>query len=108
MALVERDLAASRARARDAIRRGCVRVDEGPGARGLFLVKPHFEIGHEHVGSGGLVRDRERAEGCATDIAAWLADAQGWSVLRQMEAPVAGSGGNLECLLAARNGRPDG
>ena len=29
------------------------------GYRGLVLVKPQFEAGREHVGKGGVVRDRE-------------------------------------------------
>src|SRR4029078_7526218 len=30
-----------------------------PGAWGVFLVKPQFEVGREHVGRGGVVRDRD-------------------------------------------------
>ena len=79
-----------------------------PGAWGLFLVKPQFEVGRQHVGSGGLVRDLKRAQQCVADIAAWLAAGQGWSVLGHMAAPMTGSDGNQEYLLAARKGRQNG
>lgn len=75
-----------------------------PDAWGLFLVKPQFEVGREHIGKGGLVRDPERARAAADDIAAWLAGDQGWQVLGVEPAPLAGGDGNLEYLLAARAG----
>ncbi len=73
-------------------------------AWGLFLVKPQFEVGREHIGKGGLVRDPARARAAADDIAAWLASDHGWRVLGIEPAPLAGGDGNQEFLLAARAG----
>jgi 23S rRNA (cytidine1920-2'-O)/16S rRNA (cytidine1409-2'-O)-methyltransferase len=78
-----------------------------PGAWGLFLVKPQFEVGRAHIGKGGLVRDPERARQCVADMADWLAGEQGWTVLGSHPAPLAGGDGNQEYLLAARKGRID-
>ena len=43
-----------------------------PGAWGVFLVKPQFEVGRRALGKGGVVRDPEVARAAAEDIAAWL------------------------------------
>jgi 23S rRNA (cytidine1920-2'-O)/16S rRNA (cytidine1409-2'-O)-methyltransferase len=74
----------------------------GPGAWGVFLVKPQFEVGREHVGKGGVVRDAGRARQAADDIAAWLAADIGWRVDGIAESPIAGGDGNREYVLGAR------
>ena len=43
-----------------------------PGAWGVFLIKPQFEIGRAALGKGGVVRDPHAARAAADDIAAWL------------------------------------
>ena len=50
-----------------------------PGAWGVFLVKPQFEVGREHLGKGGIVRDaeRRRARQQRRSPAGWRADT-GW------------------------------
>mgnify|MGYP002480827563 CR=1 FL=1 len=73
-----------------------------PGAWGVFLVKPQFEVGREFVGKGGIVRDAETARRAAEDIAAWLATDMGWTVDGLVESPIAGGDGNREFLLGAR------
>jgi len=73
-----------------------------PGAWGVFLVKPQFEVGREHVGKGGLVRDAARARQAADDIAGWLADEIGWTVDGIADSPIAGGDGNREYVLGAR------
>lgn len=73
-----------------------------PGAWGVFLVKPQFEVGREHVGKGGIVRDPALAQRAADDIARWLADEMGWAVDGLVESPLAGGDGNREFLLGAR------
>jgi 23S rRNA (cytidine1920-2'-O)/16S rRNA (cytidine1409-2'-O)-methyltransferase len=73
-----------------------------PGAWGLFLVKPQFEVGPAHVGKGGVVRDAARARATADDIAAWLAADLGWSVDGIADSPIEGGDGNREFLLGAR------
>src|SRR5690606_21198444 len=72
------------------------------GAHGLFLVKPQFEAGREAIGKGGLLRDPEKAEEIAHEIAAWLQTNDGWHVLGLVPSPIEGGDGNREFLLAAR------
>lgn len=75
-----------------------------PGAWGIFLVKPQFEAGRTALGKGGIVRDPEVARQAADDIAAWLADEQGWSFTGLRPSPIAGGDGNTEYLLGATHG----
>lgn len=70
------------------------------GAHGLFLVKPQFEAGREAIGKGGLLRDPEKAEEIAREIAAWLKTNDGWRVLGLAPSPIPGGDGNREFLLA--------
>jgi 23S rRNA (cytidine1920-2'-O)/16S rRNA (cytidine1409-2'-O)-methyltransferase len=72
-----------------------------PGALGVFLVKPQFEVGREHVGKGGLVRDEAAALASVDRIAALLAD-HGWREIGRAEAAIRGGDGNREFVLAAR------
>jgi 23S rRNA (cytidine1920-2'-O)/16S rRNA (cytidine1409-2'-O)-methyltransferase len=73
-----------------------------PGAWGVFLVKPQFEVGRAHIGKGGIVRDAALARQAADGIAAWLAGDKGWTVDGLVESPIAGGDGNREYLLGAR------
>jgi len=75
-------------------------------AWGLFLVKPQFEVGRAHIGKNGVVRDPQEAQRCLGEIATWLADVQGWSVIGTLPAPLTGGDGNQEYLLAERKGEP--
>lgn len=72
-----------------------------PGAWGVFLVKPQFEVGREALGKGGIVRDPAAADAAAQDVAAWLED-QGWRVAGTIPSPIAGGSGNREFLVGAR------
>ena len=74
-----------------------------PGAWGVFLVKPQFEVGREAIGKGGIVRDDAAAERAAADFEAWLGG-QGWRVEGRIASPIAGGDGNREFLVGARNG----
>lgn len=75
-----------------------------PGAIGVFLVKPQFEVGRDHVGKGGVVRDEAAAEAAVERIATLL-ETHGWRVLGRAEAAIAGADGNREHVLAAvKNG----
>jgi 23S rRNA (cytidine1920-2'-O)/16S rRNA (cytidine1409-2'-O)-methyltransferase len=75
-----------------------------PGAWGVFLVKPQFEVGREFIGKGGIVRDQAAAERAARGIEGWLADEQGWTVAGLLPSPVQGGDGNGEFLLGAVRG----
>lgn len=71
-----------------------------PSARGLFLVKPQFEVGPERVGKGGLVSAAD-ATAAAERIRDWLAAQPGWRVLGLAPSPITGGDGNTEYLLGA-------
>lgn len=72
-----------------------------PGGWLLTLVKPQFEVGPQHIGKGGLVKDealyrsvRDRIEHCCLE--------QGLQPLYWDESPIKGGDGNREFLLGAR------
>jgi 23S rRNA (cytidine1920-2'-O)/16S rRNA (cytidine1409-2'-O)-methyltransferase len=71
-----------------------------PGADLIALVKPQFEVGREHVGKGGVVREPAQRARAAAEVRAWLAG-RGWAVRGEAESPVAGGDGNVETLLWA-------
>jgi len=75
-----------------------------PGAWGVFLVKPQFEVGRKALGKGGIVRDESIARQAAEDIAKWLESEQVWRVVGPVPSPIAGGSGNREFLLGAKNG----
>jgi 23S rRNA (cytidine1920-2'-O)/16S rRNA (cytidine1409-2'-O)-methyltransferase len=75
-----------------------------PGAWGIFLVKPQFEVGRQALGKGGIVRDLGLAERTAADIAGWLETDMGWRADGIILSPVEGGDGNREFLLGARRG----
>ena len=58
-----------------------------PGAWGVFLAKPQFEVGRKALGKGGIVRDPEIARQAADGIAAWLES--GATLARHRRAPLA-------------------
>lgn len=67
----------------------------------VALVKPQFEVGREHIGKGGIVRDAATGLAAAERIAEWLASIDGWQVHGLIESPIEGGDGNHEYLLAA-------
>ena len=67
----------------------------------VALVKPQFEVGRAAIGKGGIVRDKAVREAAVTKIATFVARS-GWTVLGDIESPIAGGDGNIEYLLAAR------
>jgi 23S rRNA (cytidine1920-2'-O)/16S rRNA (cytidine1409-2'-O)-methyltransferase len=70
----------------------------------VALVKPQFEAGREHVGSGGVVRDESVQRAVCERIAIWVATQPGWTVAGITESPIRGADGNREFLLCARRG----
>jgi len=71
-----------------------------PGAKGIFLVKPQFEVGRNLLGRGGIVRDPQLALECAEDLRGWLNAFDNWTVRHLLPSPVLGGDGNHEFLLA--------
>jgi 23S rRNA (cytidine1920-2'-O)/16S rRNA (cytidine1409-2'-O)-methyltransferase len=73
-----------------------------PGAGLVALIKPQFEVGREHVGSGGIVRDESARQRALDDVRAWIAQLPGWSVVGLTQSPILGGSGNTEYLIGAR------
>jgi 23S rRNA (cytidine1920-2'-O)/16S rRNA (cytidine1409-2'-O)-methyltransferase len=74
-----------------------------PGARLIALIKPQFEAGRGEIGKGGVVRDPAVHERVCGEVARWL-EARGWAVEGTQRSPITGPEGNVEFLIAARNG----
>ena len=72
------------------------------GACGVFLVKPQFEAGREHIGKGGLLKDPQMGEFIANDLRNWLDQQPGWHHTRLLPSPIVGGDGNREFLLCGR------
>jgi 23S rRNA (cytidine1920-2'-O)/16S rRNA (cytidine1409-2'-O)-methyltransferase len=74
-----------------------------PGGRLLALIKPQFEAAREEIGKGGVVRDGAVHGRVCAEVSAWLAG-RGWTVEGVTQSPITGPEGNVEFLIAARNG----
>ncbi|MGE5565080.1 MAG: TlyA family RNA methyltransferase [Parcubacteria group bacterium] len=72
-----------------------------PAADLVCLVKPQFEVGREHVGKGGLVKDEAVRANAVRNVAAFL-DRSGWTVHGEAQSPITGGDGNVEYLLWAQ------
>jgi 23S rRNA (cytidine1920-2'-O)/16S rRNA (cytidine1409-2'-O)-methyltransferase len=64
----------------------------------VVLVKPQFEVGREHVGKGGIVRDPAAQAGAVEKVRLALA-AQNSIRTDVIESPILGAEGNREFLL---------
>lgn len=71
---------------------------ERRGRKVVVLVKPQFEVGREHVGKGGIVRD-EAAQLAAVEKVRQALLAQGCTTTDVIESPILGAEGNREFLL---------
>lgn len=67
----------------------------------IILVKPQFEAGREHVGKGGIVKDRE-VQRQATEKVQRSVAMLGARSTAIVESPILGAEGNREFLLIAR------
>jgi 23S rRNA (cytidine1920-2'-O)/16S rRNA (cytidine1409-2'-O)-methyltransferase len=67
----------------------------------IALIKPQFEVGREHVGKGGVVRDAQARTAAVEGIRAFVAE-RGLQIVGQLDSPVPGPAGNVEALLIAR------
>ncbi len=66
----------------------------------VVLVKPQFEVGREHVGKGGIVRD-ESAQQFAVERVREAVTGLGGQSIEVIESPILGGEGNREFLLHA-------
>ncbi len=73
-----------------------------PAGNMLLLVKPQFEVGPEHVGKGGIVRDASLYPMVADKIRQ-AAQAAGLRVLDYFDSPIAGTDGNREFFIWTRH-----
>jgi 23S rRNA (cytidine1920-2'-O)/16S rRNA (cytidine1409-2'-O)-methyltransferase len=67
----------------------------------IVLVKPQFEVGREHVGKGGIVRD-EAAQRAAVDKVRTAVVGLVVDQVDVIDSPILGAEGNREFLLYAR------
>lgn len=67
----------------------------------IALVKPQFEVGPEHVGKNGIVRDQDATARARADVRTFI-ERSGWAVLGEAESPILGGDGNREYLIAAQ------
>ena len=67
----------------------------------VALVKPQFEVGREHVGKGGVVRDEAARRGAVAKVREWAASHR-FTTGDDVESPITGPAGNVEYLLLLR------
>jgi 23S rRNA (cytidine1920-2'-O)/16S rRNA (cytidine1409-2'-O)-methyltransferase len=72
-----------------------------PDADLVCLVKPQFEVGRDHVGKGGVVKDEAARANAVRSVASFL-DRSGWTARGEAQSPVTGGDGNVEYLLWAQ------
>jgi len=72
-----------------------------PGAELVALFKPQFQVERGQVGKGGVVRDQAVAEQALERFRAWCA-LNGFEVLAEAGAAIAGADGNREVLVHLR------
>jgi 23S rRNA (cytidine1920-2'-O)/16S rRNA (cytidine1409-2'-O)-methyltransferase len=79
-----------------------VTADDGDLA---LMVKPQFEVGKDHVGKGGVVRDLD-LRAAAVAAVAGSAVRRGWGARAVTTSPLPGPSGNVEYFLWLRSGAP--
>ncbi len=79
-----------------------VAVTEADGDLAL-MVKPQFEVGRDHLGKGGVVRDPELRAGAVAGVVAEAAS-RGWGARLVTTSPLPGPAGNVEYFLWLRRG----
>jgi 23S rRNA (cytidine1920-2'-O)/16S rRNA (cytidine1409-2'-O)-methyltransferase len=79
-----------------------VAVTEPTGDLAL-MVKPQFEVGKDHVGKGGVVRDPELRATAVCSVAASGAR-RGWGAQAVTTSPLPGPSGNVEYFVWMRRG----
>ena len=77
------------------------------GASVIALVKPQFEVGREHVGKGGIVRDEAARARSVADVVAAAASV-GLVHGGTIPSPIEGADGNVEFLASFRSSSTKG
>jgi 23S rRNA (cytidine1920-2'-O)/16S rRNA (cytidine1409-2'-O)-methyltransferase len=72
-----------------------------PGADGVILIKPQFEVGRENIARGGIVTDRAAIAEAAGAVTAFMTD-RGWLQAAALPSPIAGGDGNREIVAVFR------
>lgn len=72
-----------------------------PAAEMVILVKPQFEVGREHVGKGGIVRDPALHTEVCDEISSFVRKLGFETSI--IDSPILGAEGNREFLLHARH-----
>lgn len=67
------------------------------GGKFISLIKPQFEVGREHVGKGGIVKD-ETARRNAVEAVKMSAEREGFECKGVIASPITGGDGNREYL----------
>jgi len=71
-----------------------------PAGELIALIKPQFEVGKEHVGKGGIVRDEVARHAAVGTIEAFV-KGLGLEVKGVVPSPITGQDGNVEFLIYA-------
>jgi len=66
----------------------------------IALIKPQFEVGKEHVGKGGIVRDEEARTAAVKRVEDFIRGL-GFDVQGIIPSPITGQDGNVEFLICA-------
>jgi len=66
----------------------------------VVLIKPQFEVGREHVGKGGIVKDEQARQNAVLKVTQLVADLNGQHI-EVIDSPILGMEGNKEFLLHA-------
>lgn len=74
-----------------------------PAAWLVALIKPQFEVGPDHVGKGGIVRDETARTEAIEAVSRLISETPGWTLEGVFDCPIAGGDGNREALLGARH-----
>ena len=73
---------------------------KGAPGRFVVLVKPQFEVGREHVGKGGIVRDEAEQRRAVEKVQTMVTELKARRT-EVIESPITGAEGNREFLLYA-------
>ncbi len=66
----------------------------------VFLIKPQFEAGRQHLSKNGIVKDKKVHQNILTEALAYLGDL-GFNVNALTFSPITGGDGNIEYLVYA-------